>query len=85
MSGLWWGAGATAVSGKDWGMTTKGPRGSSSRLLQLRDELEERVRVRTADLEKAVAENEELVSQLRQASEAKDEFLGCSHTSCGHR
>ena len=57
-------------------MTAKGPRGSSSHLLQLRDELEERVRVRTADLEKAVAENEELVTQLRQANEAKDEFLG---------
>jgi two-component system, OmpR family, sensor histidine kinase KdpD len=65
-----------AVSQKDWGMTTKGPRGSSSRLLQLRDELEERVRQRTAELEEANRRNEELVAQLRQANEAKDEFLG---------
>jgi two-component system sensor histidine kinase KdpD len=57
-------------------MTTKEPRGSSSRLLQLRDELEERVRQRTAQLEAANRQNEELVAQLRQANEAKDEFLG---------
>ena len=56
--------------------TTKEPRGSSSRLLQLRDELEERVRQRTAQLEAANRQNEELVAQLRQANEAKDEFLG---------
>ena len=57
-------------------MTTEGPRGRSSRLLLLRDELEERVRQRTAELEEANRRNEELVAQLRQANEAKDEFLG---------
>lgn len=57
-------------------MTAKGPRRGSSRLLPLRDELEESVRQRTAQLEAANRQNEELVAQLRQANEAKDEFLG---------
>ena len=57
-------------------MTTEGPRGSSSRQLQPRDELGEGVRERTAQLEAANRQNEELVAQLRQANEAKDEFLG---------
>lgn len=57
-------------------MSTEVPRGRSTRLQQLRDELEERVRQRTAELEEANRRNEELVVQLRQANEAKDEFLG---------
>ena len=57
-------------------MTVERPLSSNLNLLELRDELEERVRVRTAELECANRQNEELVSRLRQANEAKDEFLG---------
>jgi two-component system sensor histidine kinase KdpD len=57
-------------------MTTERSHPVPSHLLQLRDELEERVQQRTAELEEANQRNEELVSQLRQANEAKDEFLG---------
>jgi two-component system sensor histidine kinase KdpD len=42
----------------------------------LRAELEERVRQRTTELEEANRRNQELVAQLRQANDAKDEFLG---------
>jgi signal transduction histidine kinase len=55
-------------------MTTKRPR--LSHLLDDREELEERVRQRTAELEAANRRNEELVAELRKASDAKDEFLG---------
>jgi two-component system sensor histidine kinase KdpD len=47
-----------------------------SDVAKLRAELEERVRQRTAELEEVNRRNEELVAQLRQANEAKDEFLG---------
>ena len=45
-------------------------------LRRARDELEERVRERTAQLEEVNRRNEELVAELREANEAKDEFLG---------
>jgi PAS domain S-box-containing protein len=45
-------------------------------LRRARDELEERVRQRTAQLQEANRRNEDLVAQLRQANQAKDEFLG---------
>jgi PAS domain S-box-containing protein len=45
-------------------------------LRRTRDELERRVQERTADLEASNRRKEELVEELRRASEAKDEFLG---------
>jgi K+-sensing histidine kinase KdpD len=55
-------------------MTTKRPR--LSHILNDREELGERARQRTAELEAANQRNEELVAELRKANDAKDEFLG---------
>jgi two-component system sensor histidine kinase KdpD len=57
-------------------MTVDRPRSNSSDVLESRDDFEDRVDARTAELERANAANEELVAQLRRANEAKDEFLG---------
>jgi len=45
-------------------------------LRRARDELEVRVQQRTIELEEAAQQKEQLLEQLREANEAKDEFLG---------
>ena len=48
----------------------------AARLRRARDDLEQRVRERTAALEASNQQKDRLVEELRRANEAKDEFLG---------